>query len=71
MERLLRPAKFDLACTKCWTVNPANCGIDNGRVLGYDNSHGRHHRHFVGQQERVSFSGTRHWPPGSVRRRRM
>ena len=24
---------------------------DNGRVLGYDNSHGEHHRHFKGSTE--------------------
>jgi hypothetical protein len=29
---------------------------DNGRVLGYDNSHGYHHRHFMGVVEAVDFS---------------
>ena len=29
---------------------------DNGRVLGYDNSHGFHHRHFKGTVEAVDFS---------------
>lgn len=29
---------------------------DNGRVLGYDNSHGYHHRHYMGKEEKVSFS---------------
>jgi hypothetical protein len=29
---------------------------DNGRVLGYDNSHGYHHRHFMGRVEPVDFS---------------
>ena len=38
-------------------VNPAICGVDNGRVLGYDNSHGRHHRHFMGKQESFEFAG--------------
>jgi hypothetical protein len=28
---------------------------DNGRVLGYDNSHGVHHRHFMGNTELVDF----------------
>lgn len=28
---------------------------DNGRVLGYDNSHGHHHRHFKGRTEPVAF----------------
>ena len=38
-------------------VNPAICGADNGRVLGYDNSHDHHHRHFMGKQESFDFSG--------------
>ena len=29
---------------------------DNGRVLGYDNSHGYHHRHFMGKVEVVHFT---------------
>lgn len=28
---------------------------DNGRVLGYDNAHGEHHRHYFGRYERVNF----------------
>ena len=28
---------------------------DNGRVLGYDNAHGFHHRHFMGKVEAVEF----------------
>jgi hypothetical protein len=28
---------------------------DNGRVLGYDNAHGRHERHFMGQASEVEF----------------
>jgi hypothetical protein len=28
---------------------------DNGRVLGYDNAHGIHHRHFKGTVETVAF----------------
>jgi len=28
---------------------------DNGRVLGYDNEHGYHHRHYMGKEERVNF----------------
>jgi hypothetical protein len=26
---------------------------DHGRVLGYDNAHGEHHRHFMGKTEAV------------------
>ena len=29
---------------------------DNGRVIGYDNAHGHHHRHFFGQMESVDFA---------------
>ena len=29
-------------------INPKICGADNGRVLGYDNSHGYAHRHYFG-----------------------
>lgn len=36
-------------------INLRLCGIDNGRVLGYDNSHGYHHRHYMGKEEPVNF----------------
>ncbi len=38
-------------------LNPVICGADNGRVLGYDNSHGHHHRHFMGKREPFEFTG--------------
>ena len=38
-------------------INPAVFGADNGRVLGYDNSHDHHHRHFMGKQESFEFTG--------------
>ena len=38
-------------------INPSICGEDNGRVLGYDNSHDHHHRHFMGKQGSFAFSG--------------
>ena len=28
---------------------------DNGRVLGFDNNHGHHHRHFMGKTESIEF----------------
>jgi Family of unknown function (DUF6516) len=28
---------------------------DNGRVIGFDNRHGSHHRHFMGEVEPVEF----------------
>ena len=36
-------------------INHALCAKDNGRVLGYDNSHGDHHRHFAGAEENFAF----------------
>ena len=38
-------------------INSRICRADNGRVLGYDNSHNSHHRHFMGKTEPVSFPG--------------
>jgi len=38
-------------------VNPLICSEDNGRVLGYDNAHGRPHRHFMGKMTTESFPG--------------
>jgi hypothetical protein len=37
-------------------INPGVCAKDNGRVLGYDNSHDHHHRHFMGTQEPFAFT---------------
>ena len=37
-------------------INLKRCPADNGRVLGYDNSHEYHHRHFMGQVEAVDFT---------------
>jgi hypothetical protein len=34
-------------------VNPLVFGGDHGRVLGYDNAHGGHHRHYMGTTEAV------------------
>lgn len=38
-------------------INHRVCGRDNGRALGYDNSHGDHHRHVMGRVEAVEFDG--------------
>jgi hypothetical protein len=29
--------------------------LDNGRIVGYDNAHGQHHRHYFGRVNRVEF----------------
>lgn len=38
-------------------INSAFYRGDHGRVLRYDNAHGEHHRHFMGETEAVKFSG--------------
>jgi hypothetical protein len=47
-----RVVKYSLAY-----INARICAADNGRVLGYDNTHEYHHRHFMGQVEKVEFHG--------------
>lgn len=37
-------------------INPTLTAIDNGRVLGYDNAHGYHHRHFMGEETAVAYT---------------
>ncbi len=36
-------------------INHAICAADHGRVLGYDNAHDYHHRHFMGKVSPVEF----------------
>lgn len=38
-------------------INHALYSKDNGRVLGYDNAHGTHHRHFKGNSEEITYAG--------------
>jgi hypothetical protein len=38
-------------------IDPWIFAGDNGRVLGYDNAHGHHHRHFCGNVTPVDFRG--------------
>lgn len=37
-------------------IDTRNQAADNGRVLGYDNAHGYHHRHHLGEFEPVEFN---------------
>jgi len=37
-------------------INPLLCNVDNGRVLGYDNAHGNHDRHFKGTVTPYTFT---------------
>lgn len=41
-------------------VNHAVCHEDNGRVLGYDNAHDYHHRHYMGKVDPVEFVSFEH-----------
>jgi hypothetical protein len=36
-------------------IHPGLCKKDRGRVLGYDNAHGVHERHWMGQSQQVGF----------------
>lgn len=36
-------------------INHQLCTVDNGRVVGYDNQHGYHHRHYFGDVHPVEF----------------
>lgn len=36
-------------------INHAIHRGDNGRVLGFDNAHGYHHRHYMGKVEAIEF----------------
>jgi hypothetical protein len=36
-------------------INHQICPSDNGRVVGFDNQHGYHHRHFMGKTESIEF----------------
>ena len=47
-----RIVKYSLAY-----INVMVCPVDNGRVLGYDNSHDHHHRHYMGRQWPFDFTG--------------
>lgn len=37
-------------------INHAIYQGDNGRILGFDNAHGYHHRHYMGAIEAVEFA---------------
>lgn len=37
-------------------INPQVFNEDNGRILGFDNAHGYHHRHYYGKVETVVFT---------------
>ncbi len=36
-------------------INHSLFSGDNGRVIGYDNAHGHHHRHYMGNVDPIEF----------------
>jgi hypothetical protein len=38
-------------------IVPQLTRIDHGRILGYDNRHGYHERHFMGKRQAVNYEG--------------
>lgn len=46
-----RVAKYNLAL-----IHFGQCQMDHGRVVGYDNAHGRHERHFMGEVDVFEFT---------------
>jgi hypothetical protein len=50
VDRLGRVVRYNLAY-----VNHLIYAGDDGRVLGYDSAHGRHHRHYRGKVTTVRF----------------
>ena len=49
-ERTGKVTRYSLAY-----INHNLYADDNGRVIGYDNAHGSHHRHYYGTVESVEF----------------
>ena len=56
-ERVIRelPSKKVISYALAY-INPLIYSGDNGRVLGYDNSHGYSHRHYMGSITPESFT---------------
>ena len=51
VDRQGRVVRYNLAY-----INHVLHSGDNGRVVGYDNAHGVHHRHIMGKVEEVAFT---------------
>ncbi|QKM63649.1 hypothetical protein DCO16_05995 [Polynucleobacter antarcticus] len=49
-DKIIKVTRYNLAY-----INHELCKKDNGRVLGYDNAHNYHHRHYLGEIETVKF----------------
>ncbi len=56
-EEIWRDAKGVVTRYSLAYIDPQVCSLDHGRVLGYDNAHGYHHRHFMGVETKYEFGG--------------
>lgn len=52
---IVSPKGTDVTRYSLAYINHEMYQADNGRVLGFDNAHGYHHRHFLGRIEGVKF----------------
>lgn len=51
VDHLGRVTRYNLAY-----INQNVFQKDNGRAVGYDNAHGKHHRHYMGTTETIIFT---------------
>lgn len=51
-EEVWQNSRGDVVKYNLAFINHSFWAGDNGRVVGYDNSHGHHHRHYGGSQEK-------------------
>lgn len=54
-EEVWQNAKGEIVRYNLAFINYSLFSKDNGRVLGYDNAHLHHHRHYAGKQENFRF----------------
>lgn len=52
MDEQKRVVRYNLAF-----IAPHLNSVDNGRILGYDNRHGCHERHFMGKVQEFAYEG--------------
>ncbi len=56
-EEVWRDAKGAVTRYSLAYIDPLIFPGDNGRVLGYDNAHGHHHRHYCGEVTPFDYMG--------------
>ncbi len=56
-EEVWLDGKGDIVRYNLALLLPHLSKVDNGRVLGFDNAHGSHERHFYGEVRPVPFKG--------------